>query len=155
MLLYPWKCRFSGCSGCATQLGLIAKNRPILNFKNSWNWLLILVYACILNVKLIHLTETEMLKVARNHIKQTKVTLFLAVFSHLDPLCAWRLLCWWSCPIKKQTFITHAHAKYGYLMLIMYRQFFKSHEDFFDIQSIHVGGYIQGYEFWYLRLLTI
>ena len=46
-------------------------------------------YAChYLIVKLIHLPETEILKVARNHIRQTKVNLFLAGFSHLNPLCA-------------------------------------------------------------------
>ena len=44
------------------------------------------------NVKLIHLPETELLKNARkkswNHIKQTKMNLFPAGFSHLEPLWA-------------------------------------------------------------------
>lgn len=46
----------------------------------------------ILNVKLIHLPETEFLKNGRknswNHIKQTKMNLFPAGFSHMEPLWA-------------------------------------------------------------------
>ena len=98
-------------------------------------------------MKLIHLPETEILKIARIYIRQTRVNLFLAGFSHLNPLCAWRLLCWWSCPIKKQTFITHAHAKYGYLMLIMYRQFFKSHEDFLIFNPYTLEGIFKAMNF--------
>ena len=44
----------------------------------------------ILNVKTIHLPDTEMLKVSlkksRNHIKQTELNLCLAGFNHLKPL---------------------------------------------------------------------
>ena len=67
--------------------------------KDLWNWLIKLMPATvwhILNVKTIHLPDTEMVKVSLkkswNHIKQTELNLCLAGFNHLKPLHGFQFL---------------------------------------------------------------
>ena len=89
--------RYEGGSGIWGQGHTVGPNgeTPVGNWikKNLWNWLIILMPATvwhILNVKTIHLPDTEMCKVSLkkswNHIKQTELNICLAGFNHLKPL---------------------------------------------------------------------
>ena len=74
------------------QLGQIAKTRQKLYWKNSWNWVLIIVSATIwqvLNVKCIKTgneNNVNQLKIALKN-SWNQVILFLAYFTHLKPQC--------------------------------------------------------------------